>query len=197
MQASTPDPGRRNEQSRLAVLDAAIALVGELGYDNVSVEAIARRAGVGKQTIYRWWPSKGAVVLEAVATRSMAPVVEFPDTGELVADLRTHLEGVVDLLANTHFGAAYRGLVAAGQSDPALLRALFDQVIEPNLEALGGRIAAAQELGEVRADADPEMLRDLLYGVFEYRLVHLMPTESRYIEAILGIVFDGVRPPGS
>jgi hypothetical protein len=61
------------------------------------------------------------------------------------------------------------------------------------LEALGRRIAVAQERGEVRADVDAEMLRDLLYGVFEYRLVHLMPTESRYIEAVLAIVFDGVR----
>ena len=93
MAESTPDAGRRNERARLAILDASLALVGELGYDNVSIEAIARRAGVGKQTIYRWWPSKGAVVLEA-ATHSLDPVVKFPDTGDVVADLR-RAEGVV------------------------------------------------------------------------------------------------------
>ena len=61
-----PDPARRNERSRRAILAAAVALIGELGYEQVSVEAIAKRAGVGKQTIYRWWPSKGAVALEAL-----------------------------------------------------------------------------------------------------------------------------------
>ena len=69
MPPSTPDPARRNERSRRAILDATVALIGELGYEQVSIEAIAKRAGVGKQTIYRWWPSKGAVALEALDER--------------------------------------------------------------------------------------------------------------------------------
>lgn len=97
--------------------DASIALISELGYDNVSIEAIARRAGCGKQTIYRWWPSKGAVVLEA-ATRSLNPVVVFPDTGDIVADLRTQLLGILELVTTTGFGAAYRGVIAAANLTP-------------------------------------------------------------------------------
>ncbi|MBE2320970.1 TetR/AcrR family transcriptional regulator [Solirubrobacter sp. CPCC 204708] len=187
-----PDPLRRNERSRQAILDASIALIGELGYDKVSIEAIARRAGVGKQTIYRWWSSKGAVVLEA-ATHSLDPVVSFPDTGDFAADLRTQLRGILKLIANTGFGSAYRGLIAAGQSDPELLSALFDQIIEPNVQAFGRRAALAQERGELRDDADVQALRDVVYGFVEYRLIHAMPIKPRHIDALLKIAFDGVR----
>lgn len=192
MPPSAPDPDRRSERARQAILDASLALIGELGYDNVTIEAIARRAGCGKQTIYRWWPSKGAVVLEA-ATRSLDPVVAFPDSGNLAADLRTHLKGIVKLIATTDFGAAYRGLIAAGQSDPELLRAISDKVIEPNIEAFGRRITQARERGEIRADADVQVLRDLLYGVIEYRLVHAMPIKPGYVDAVLAIALDGAR----
>ncbi|MDA0170921.1 TetR/AcrR family transcriptional regulator [Solirubrobacter taibaiensis] len=192
MPANPPDPGRRNERSRRAILDASLSLIGELGYDNVSVEAIARRAGVGKQTIYRWWSSKGEVVLEA-ATDSLDPVVVFPDTGDIVEDLRVQLTGIVELIANTGFGSAYQGLIAAGQSDRDLLRALHDQIIAPNITAFGQRLTSAQERGEVRADADVQTLRDLLYGVIEYRLLHAMPIEPGHIDAVLAITFQGVR----
>jgi AcrR family transcriptional regulator len=192
MAANRPDPTRRNERSRRAILDAALSLIGELGYDHVSIEAIARRAGVGKQTIYRWWPSKGAVVLEA-ATERLDHVVVYPDTGDIIADLRTQLTGIVDLITTTGFGQAYRGLIAAGQSDPGLLLELSARVIEPNIAAFGARIARAQERGELRTDADVAALRDLLYGVIEYRLIHTMPIEPRHIEAVLQITFHGVR----
>lgn len=192
MAANPPDPSRRNEQSRQAILDASIALIGELGYDNVSIEAIARRAGCGKQTIYRWWPSKGAVVLEA-ATQSLDPVVVFPDTGDIVADLRGQLMGILDLITTTGFGAAYRGVIAAGQSDPDLLDAVYEQIIEPNIKGFGARAALAQERGEMRADADVQTLRDVLYGVIEYRMFHAMPIEPQHIDALLKITFQEVH----
>lgn len=185
-------PAIRNENSRRAILDAAMAMIAELGYDNISIEAIARRACVSKQTIYRWWPSKGAVVLEA-ATQSLDPVVTFPDTGDLVTDLRTQLTAIVEVIATTGFGPAYRGLIAAGQSDPDLLHALFNQIIEPNVTAFSARIALAQERGEIRADTDVETLREVLYGVIEYRLFHAMPIEPKHIDALLEIAFHGVR----
>ncbi len=187
-----PDPSRRNEHSRRAILEASLALVGELGYDNVSIEAIAKRAGCGKQTIYRWWPSKGAVVLEA-ATQSLNPVVVFPDTGDIVADMREQLIGILDLITTTSFGAAYRGVIAAGQSDPSLIRAVFDQVIDPNIKGFSARADLAKQRGEIRPDADAPTLRDVLYGVIEYRMFHAMPLEPQYIDALLKLAFDGVR----
>jgi AcrR family transcriptional regulator len=192
MPANSSDPGRRNETSRRAILEASISLIGEVGYDNVSIEAIARRACVGKQTIYRWWPSKGAVILEA-ATQSLDPVVAFPDTGDLVADLRVQLTGILGVITTTGFGPAYQGLIAACQSDSDLMQAVFDQIIKPNVEDFSARVALAQERGEIRADADVATLRDVLYGFIEYRLFHAMPTEPRHIDAVLHIAFHGVR----
>lgn len=185
-------PANRSEQSRRAILDAAISMIGELGYDNISIEAIARQAGVSKQTIYRWWPSKGAVILEA-ATESLGAVVTIPDTGDLVADLRTQLTAILDLVSTTGFGPAYRCLIAAGQSDSALLRALFEQIIAPNIEDFRARTVLAQQRGELRAEADWQTMRDLLYGVIEYRMIHAMPLEPAFIDGVLSIVFTGVR----
>lgn len=185
-------PANRNEQSRRAILDASISMIGELGYDNISIEAIARQAGVSKQTIYRWWPSKGAVILEA-ATESLGAVVAIADTGDIVADVRTQLNAILELITTTGFGPAYRCLIAAGQSDPDLLRALFDQIIAPNIEDFRARATLAQQRGEIRADADWQTLRDLLYGVVEYRLIHAMPLEPAYIDGVLEIVFAGMR----
>jgi len=193
MAASKPDPARRNERSRRAILDAAVALIGELGYDRVSIEAIAKRAGVGKQTIYRWWPSKGAVVLEALDD-SLATVVDFPDSGDIIEDLRTQMKGVTQLLGSTEVGRVYQGLLAAAQSDPALSRAHLEQVIAPANVACHARIARAQERGEMRADADPQELIDLLYGAIYYRLLlHTRPLEPEQIDAALDIAFAGLR----
>ena len=185
-------PAVRNERSRQAILDASIALIDELGYDKLSIEAIARRAGVGKQTIYRWWSSVGAVVLEA-ATQSLDPVVAFPDTGDFFADMRSQLVGIVELITTTGFGAAYRGVMAAGQSDPGLLEAVYTEVIEQNVTAFQARASIARERGEIRADADVATLRDILYGVIEYRLLHGMSLEAAYIDALLAVAFDGAR----
>lgn len=186
------DPYRRNERARRAILDSALSLVCELGYDNVSVEAIAKRAGCSKATIYRWWPSKGAVVLEAT-TESLDLVVPFPDTGDLVADLRSQLEAIREVITTSATGLAYRGLIAAGQSDDTLLQAVFDRVIEPSITTFTARIATAREREEISSDADVQTLRDILYGFLEYRLIHSMPIETRHIDALLAIVFDGVR----
>ncbi|MCK0177485.1 MULTISPECIES: TetR/AcrR family transcriptional regulator [Mycobacteriaceae] len=185
-------PANRSEHSRRAILDASISMICELGYDNTSIEAIARQAGVSKQTIYRWWPSKGAVILEA-ATESLGTVVSIPDTGDFVADIRTQLTAILELIATTGFGPAYRCLIAAGQSDPDLLRAVYDQVVEPNIQDFGARVALAQQRGELRADADWRTMRDLLYGVVEYRLVHAMPLEPAYLDGVLEIVFHGMH----
>ena len=189
-----PNPSRRSEASRRAILDATVTLIGESGYDDVSIEAIAAAAGVGKQTIYRWWPSKGAVVLEALDD-SLLKVVEFPDTGDLVEDLRTQMHGVTRLLSSRQIGRLYQGLLAAAQCDPELSRAHLDQLIEPATVAGRERIARAVERGEVRDDVDVQTLIDLLYGAIYYRLLlHTRPLTLDQIDEALEITFNGARP---
>src|SRR5688500_13972105 len=100
-----PNPARRNEATRQAILDAAIDLVVTTGFAALSVEAIAKRAGVGKQTIYRWWPSKGAVLLDAflahrVEERSDVAVLDPFDTGDLATDVRRIIRDTVRAFAS-------------------------------------------------------------------------------------------------
>lgn len=191
--SSVPDPTRRSERSHRAILEAVTELIVEQGYERVSVESIARRAGVGKQTIYRWWPSKGAVALEALHT-DFATVGSFPDTGDIVADLRTQMLGVSRALATTVTGPLCRALVAAAQSDPELSLAHLEQVIRPATVACHERLGLAIERGELRADVDPQMIIDLLYGAIYYRLlIHTRPLADEQIDAALEMVFAGLR----
>jgi AcrR family transcriptional regulator len=193
MPSVTPDPTRRNEHSRRAILDAAVALIGDLGYEQTSVEAIAKRAGVGKQTIYRWWPSKGAVALEALV-ESLGTVVDFADTGDIVEDLRAHMTGVTNLLNSTRLGPVVQGLIAAAQSDPSISRAHLDKVIEPANTFWLARIARAQADGELRAAADPQTVIEMLFGAMYFRLlVNTRPSKPEQIDAALNIAFQGLR----
>jgi AcrR family transcriptional regulator len=188
-----PDPTRRNEHSRRAILDATVALISDLGYDQTSIEAIAKRAGVGKQTIYRWWPSKGAVALEAL-DESLGTVVDFADTGDIMEDLRTHMTGVTNLLNSTRLGPVVQGLIAAAQSDPAISRAHLEKVIEPANTFWLARIARAQASGELRADADPQIIIEMLFGAMYFRLlVNTRASEPEQIDAALNIAFRGLR----
>src|SRR5688572_3560572 len=94
----TPNTARRNETSRRAILTAAFDLLQEVGYAKLSIEGVAARAGVGKQTIYRWWPSKGAVLFDAFLMLSEGAEGEppvLPDTGDLEADLTVVLRATV------------------------------------------------------------------------------------------------------
>ncbi|MFI5807955.1 TetR/AcrR family transcriptional regulator [Streptomyces sp. NPDC051561] len=175
--SATPNPQRRSEKSRQAILAASIDLCTEKGYGDVTMEAIAARAGVSKKTIYRWWPSKGAVLLEAVGqmTDSEAP---FPDTGHLAADLYTQMTGVVRLLTTPPFGPAYIGILSELHFDEELTRAVHAQLITPRFTAAVNRLKSAQRQGRLPPGADLELAVELLYGPLYYRYALSKPPHS-------------------
>jgi AcrR family transcriptional regulator len=181
-----PDPTRRNERSRQAILTATADLLGEVGYTRLTVEAIAARAGVGKQTIYRWWPDKGALVLDAyLALVGADQELAFPDSGDLEADLRLVLGSTVDSLADPVFERRYRALLTAIQDAPELAAALFDRLLKPWLAATTQRLRAAQEAGQV-ADIDLDVAAELVYGPIYYRwLLRTGPISHQYLDAVV------------
>jgi AcrR family transcriptional regulator len=181
-----PDPTRRNERSRQAILTATADLLGELGYTKLTVEAIAARAGVGKQTIYRWWPDKGALVLDAyLALVGADQELAFPDSGDLEADLRLVLGSTVDSLADPVFERRYRALLTAIQDAPELAAALFDRLLKPWLAATTQRLRAAQQAGQV-ADIDLDVAAELVYGPIYYRwLLRTGPISHQYLDAVV------------
>jgi AcrR family transcriptional regulator len=183
-----PDPTRRNERSRQAILTATADLLGEVSYTKLTVEAIAARAGVGKQTIYRWWPDKGALVLDAYLTLVGADQdLAFPDSGDLETDLRSVLGFVVHSLADPVFERRYRALLAAIQDDPKLAAALLERLLEPWLAATRQRLGAAQQAGQLR-EVDLEVAAELLYGPVYYRwLLRTGPISPQYVDAVVAM----------
>ena len=175
---------RRSERSRRAILDATWELFGRIGLRELSIEAIAKEAGVGKTTIYRWWPSKSAVVLDAVELHFHS-VIPFPDTGSVVEDLRKQMRSAATMLQSP-VGSAYLALVAEGQHDPDLVHALIERIIGPRRGEARDVLLRGIERGELAADLDPDLVVDLLYGPLYYRmLVTRAPLTRRYIDDLL------------
>jgi len=188
-----PNPQRRSEASRRAILDAALQLCAELGYRRVTIEAIAAHAGVSKKTIYRWWPSKGAVVLEAVDDMANL-VAEHPDTGDLATDLHTQLTAVIGLLTPSSTSAVV-GLIAEALQDEELAHALRERVIRPRIEAFNSRLEKAQRDGQLAADADFDVALDLVYGPVYHRLVfHLGQPDADELRTLIAHALRAFDP---
>jgi AcrR family transcriptional regulator len=186
--STPPDPTRRSEGARQAILGAALALCAESGYPRLTVEGIAARSGVSKKTIYRWWPSKGAVLLEAVIERA-ASTANHPDTGNFGDDVLAQLKAVIALLT-PHQTSAVTGLIAEALRDDDLATDLREQLIIPNIGLFDERMRSAKRRGEIPEDADLKLLNDLLHGTLYHRLVfHLgMPSDDELRERIEVIV---------
>lgn len=180
-------PGRpRSETARRAILAATLELAGELGPRGLQMEAIARRAGVSKETLYRWWHSRAEVLLEALAERG-EQTIPLPDTGSLGTDLREFLRATA-VSADPATRQLLRALAAEAASDPAfaeLARVTFLARRRAALAELLHRAIARQELTEAGAD----VWVDLIYGSLWYRLVFgVGPLDDTWADAIADAV---------
>ncbi|WP_326706160.1 TetR/AcrR family transcriptional regulator [Streptomyces cyaneofuscatus] len=208
-----PDSSRRSDRSRRAIYDAALALVGESGYRRTTIEGIAARAGVGKQTIYRWWPSKAAVLMEAFldlaarAAEEAAPQAHgadpqdggaeygIPDTGDLAADLKLVLRATVDELNDPLMEAPTRALTAEGIVDAKLGAEFVEKLLDPQLALYVTRLRAAQEAGQLRPDADPRIALELLIAPLTHRwLLRTLPLTHAYADTIVDYALGGLAP---
>lgn len=188
-----PAPERRSERARLAILDAVFALAVERGYAKVTIEAIAARAGVGKPTIYRWWPSKGALALESLHER-IGHATDFPDTGDIAADLRAQLTSVSKLFAGD-IGVIYRGVIAEAQGDPDLVEAVRATIIGPRAQQCADRLAVAVEQGQIRADVPFRTMVDLIYANLYHRML-LGAGEAHLLRVpeVVDLLLEGLAP---
>ncbi|MEV0647541.1 TetR/AcrR family transcriptional regulator [Phytomonospora sp. NPDC050363] len=188
-------PARRSERSRQAILSAATELVAEVGFPKLTIEAIAARAGVGKQTIYRWWPSKGAVVFDAMLSQMAEDGdLSLPDSGDLATDLRLLLRQTVAEMGAPGFQASGRAMTTEIQSDPALATEYRERLLGPNLEATKRRLRSAQEAGQVAADVDLDVAVELLFGPIYYRwLLRLGPLDDDYADKVTDFALSALR----
>jgi AcrR family transcriptional regulator len=169
--AGSERPGRkRSEQSRLAILTAAYELVGEIGYARLTIEGIAARAGTGKQTIYRWWPSKADVVLDALATKADLHI-PIPDEGSYAADLREFLLASFALGSQATLIGILRALMAEAQIDPEFWQRFRDGFLQRRRDALGVITGRAQARGDLPPGLSPGTVADIVFGVIWYRVL--------------------------
>lgn len=193
-----PDPARRSETSRRAVLTAAFDLLQEMPYPQLSIERIAARAGVGKQTIYRWWPSKAAVLLDAFLLLSEGGEGEpptLPDTGDLDADLRLVLHATVAELNDPRLDQPMRALATEVAHDAALAAAYHERLDGPLKEAKRQRLRSAQEAGQLADDLDLDLAVDLIWGpVLNRWLQRSGPLTDEYVDRLVTTALGGMRP---
>ncbi|MCU1262100.1 MAG: transcriptional regulator, TetR family [Bryobacterales bacterium] len=182
-------PGRpRDECARQRILDAALELLDRLGLAAVTVDAIAARAGVGKATVYRWWPNKAAVVIEAFR-EAVVPELPFPDTGSIENDIRTQMREFNRMLMGPR-GRSLAAIVAAAQTDTDVAAALWNNWLGPRREEAREALLRKKQWP---AGANPELLLDLLYAPMYYRLMlkHL-PLSPEYAEAIADLALKAI-----
>lgn len=187
-----PNPELRNPRSHRAILDSTFELAVSKGYGKLTVEAIATAAGVGKQTIYRWWPSKGAIALDAINER-MGHLTDFPDTGDIEADLRSQTTALAGLLSSD-IGIVYRGVIAEAQSDPQLAANVRDAIVGPRSKLCRDRLERAVTAGQLRGDIPTRAMVQLLYGPLYYRFL-LGTDDVQDAPELVGYILAGLRTP--
>ncbi|WP_327428240.1 TetR/AcrR family transcriptional regulator [Streptomyces sp. NBC_01236] len=199
---TSPDSTRRSERSRRAIHAAALELVGEVGYPKTTIEGIAARAGVGKQTIYRWWSSKADVLLDAfmdlgeqAARAAGQESYEIPDTGDLAADLKLVLRATVDELLEPRFEAPARALAAEGVVNERLGVEFVAKLLEPQLQLYVRRLRSAQDKGAVRQDIDPRIALELFVSPLAQRwLQRTGPISYEYTDTVVEYALYGITP---
>lgn len=191
----TPGRGRRRAADvRRATLAAASDLLFSQGIRSVTFDRVAARAGASKVTLYKWWPSPGALAFEAYFD-AVQDTLAFPDTGDIRRDLTTQLHAFIDLLRRN--GPVVAEIIGAAQSDPGLAAALSEQYTRPRRDLAVERLTRARRAGQIRADTDPEVVVDQLWGACYHRL--LLPAEpltADFADTLIANLFTGIAAAG-
>ena len=184
-------PGRpRSEQSRQAILRSTLKLLRQQGgFPDLSIEAIAADANVSKATVYRWWPTKAALVADAFSA-SAEQELQFPDTGSLRNDMARQMRRVIRLFRSPR-GKVVAALLAGGQSDPELIEAFRERFLWPKRRQAYKTLQRGIDRGELPADTNLDLLLDSLYGPIYMRFLirHAELTEP-FADQICGVVLS-------
>lgn len=169
----------------------------EVGFSKLTIEAIAARAGVGKQTIYRWWPSKGAVVFDAILAESAGESGShaLPDTGDIESDLKTVLRASVTKLCDPDVDTWQRAVTAEIQHDLTLANELVERLLRPQIDATVERLESARAQGQLDSRVDARLGAELLYGpVFHRWLLRTAPLNHEFADQVVSTVLAGLAP---
>jgi AcrR family transcriptional regulator len=188
-------PGRpRSEESRQAILRSTLKLLRETGFPQLSIEAIAADADVSKATVYRWWPTKAALVADAFSA-SADQELRFPDTGSVQKDMNLQMRQVIRVFRSQR-GKVVAALLGGGQSDPELIAAFRERFLWPRRRQAYQTLQRGIDRGELPAGIDMNLLLDTLYGPIYMRfLIRHDELNESFADALCGLVLRGVAQP--
>jgi AcrR family transcriptional regulator len=181
-------PGRpRSEESRQSILRSTLKLLKESGFPELSIEAIAADASVGKTTVYRWWPTKAALVADAFSA-SAEEELQFPNTGSVYTDINLQMRRLIRIFRSER-GKVVAALLAGGQSDPELIEAYRERFLWPRRRQAYQTLQRGVDRGELPAGCDFDLILDSLYGpiLMRFLIRHVKLNES-FADEICGLV---------
>ncbi|MFD4402902.1 TetR/AcrR family transcriptional regulator [Nocardia sp. NPDC058499] len=185
MADSSTAPRRRGAERTRELLAVTLDLATEVGYRGLSVEAIAARAGVGKHTIYRRWPSIAELLLDALSVVWISDL-DYRTSGPVRADLREQFVRSSRALSSPPIGPVYRAVIAEAQADPALRATLHERFLATVEQRTLDRITLAQRDGQLVAAANLEYAAEVLCGTLYYRwLLTTRPVDENAIDGLL------------
>jgi AcrR family transcriptional regulator len=190
----TRPPGRpRSEVSRQAILRSTLKLLKQQGgFPELSIEAIAADANVGKTTVYRWWPTKAALVADAFSA-SAEEELQFPNTGSVLGDMSLQMRRLIRIFRSER-GKVVAALLAGGQSDPELIEAFRDRFLWPRRQQAYATLQRGIDRGELPSDSDLNLILDCLYGPIYMRfLIRHDKLEETYADQICGLVLESLK----
>ena len=187
-------PGRpRSEQARQAILRTTLKILGKNGFSDFKIEEVAASASVGKATVYRWWPNKGALIADAFAS-STTRRLRFPDTGSVYTDMSQQMRQLIKVFRSRR-GRIVSAILAAGQSDKDLIEAFRERFLWPRRREAYATLRRGIQRGELRKDLDPDLLLDSLYGPIYMRfLIQHDRLTPEFVDRLCTLVLPGVRP---
>jgi AcrR family transcriptional regulator len=195
--AAAPRGRPRSERAHKAILDAAAELLLARGLSAVSMDAVAERAGVSKATIYRWWPTKETLALDALYTEWDTTRSHPRDTGSLRGDLRALLRPWARVASSRPYGRVIAALLTEAQTDPDFATEYRRRVVEPRRDQARVIFRRAIDRGEIAADTNIEVALDLLYGPLYHRLLHgHAPLNDRFTQDVIDMALGGIQPAG-
>jgi AcrR family transcriptional regulator len=191
-----PRRGRpRSEKARQAILAAAAELLLARGLSAVSMDTVAQQAGVSKATIYRWWPTKETLALDALYTEWAGARPSPRDTGSLRGDLLSLLRPWARLASSRPYGRVIAALITEAQTDPVFAAEYRERFVEPRRDQARAIFHRAIERGEIPADTKIEVALDILYGPFYHRLLHgHAPLNDRFVRDVIDTALGGIAP---
>ncbi len=186
-------PGRpRSEHARVAILRSTLKMLSENGFSDLTIEGVADQAAVGKATVYRWWPNKGALIADAFASSTVMKL-RFPNTGSVVRDISQQMRQLVKVLGSPQ-GRIVSAILAAGQSDEDSIVAFRERFLKPRRQEAYVTLRRGVRRGELRKDIDSDLLLDSLYGPIYMRfLIRHDRLTPEFVDSLCALVLRGAR----